>query len=62
LRHTQQTIEALQKNELASDSELFIFSDGPKSNDEKEKVETVRNYLKKIDGFRELILYREKIT
>ncbi len=25
--HTQQTVEALKKNELAKDSELFIFSD-----------------------------------
>ncbi len=60
LRHTQQTIEALQKNELASDSELFIFSDGPKSNDEKEKVEIVRKYLKKIDGFREITIIQRK--
>ncbi len=26
--HTQQTVEALQKNKLASESELFIYSDG----------------------------------
>jgi len=30
--HTQQTVEALQKNELAAESELFIFADGPKVN------------------------------
>ncbi len=28
LWHTQQTIEALQKNELAKDSDLIIYSDG----------------------------------
>lgn len=59
LWHTQQTIEALQKNELAHDSELFIFSDGPKNSDE-EKVEMVRNYIKKITGFKEItIIHRE---
>lgn len=25
--HTQQTVEALQKNKMASESELFIYSD-----------------------------------
>ena len=28
--HTRQTIDALQKNELANRSDLFIYSDGPK--------------------------------
>ena len=28
--HTQQTVEALRKNELAAESELIVFSDGPK--------------------------------
>lgn len=28
--HTRQTVEALQKNELAADSDLIIFADGPK--------------------------------
>ena len=29
--HTKQTVEALQKNELAKDSELFIYSDEAKN-------------------------------
>ena len=29
--HTKQTVEALQKNELAIDSELFIYSDAAKN-------------------------------
>jgi len=28
--HTRQTIEALQNNRLANDSEIFIYSDAPK--------------------------------
>ncbi len=28
--HTRQTLEALSKNELANESELYVFADGPK--------------------------------
>lgn len=53
LIHLQQTIEALQKNTLAVESELFVFSDGPKAGDE-EKVQAVRDYLKTVEGFKRL--------
>ena len=36
--HTKKTLEALQKNTLAQNSELFIFSDGPKNNQDKKAV------------------------
>ncbi len=52
--HTKQTIEALQKNELAQNSELFIHSDGYKSNKDKENVKKVRKYIKTIDGFKKI--------
>jgi hypothetical protein len=51
LSHLQRTIEALQKNKFSLQSELFVFSDAPKSGDE-EKVEAVRSFLKTIDGFK----------
>ncbi len=35
--HTKQTIQALQNNYLAKDSELFIFSDGWKDKSSNEK-------------------------
>lgn len=56
LSHTKRVIEALKQNELAKDSLLFIFSDGPKPNDEEcfYKVNEVRNYLKTIEGFKEV--------
>jgi hypothetical protein len=50
--HTQQTIEALQKNSLAAVSELFIYSDAPKSDDAIEQVNAVREYIKSIHGFK----------
>lgn len=53
LWHTKQTIEALQKNILASDSDLIIFSDGPKgSPGSKTSVLAVRAYLRSVNGFK----------
>lgn len=51
LQHLQKTISALQKNTLAKQSEIFIFSDAPKSGDE-ERVAAVRSYLRTVDGFK----------
>jgi hypothetical protein len=56
LWHTRQTVEALQKNELALQSELIVFSDGPRTEADREKVRSVRNYLKTIAGFRIVII------
>lgn len=55
--HTRQTVEALQKNELAAESDLFIFADGPKpdANEEiKIKINEVRQYIHTIKGFRSI--------
>jgi 2-polyprenyl-3-methyl-5-hydroxy-6-metoxy-1,4-benzoquinol methylase len=54
--HTQQTIEALQKNELAKESELFIYSDGAKNDEAVEKVNEVREYINKIVGFKKITI------
>ena len=47
-----QTIEALQKNYLAAESELFIYSDGPKKVADEPVIAAIRNYLKTITGFK----------
>jgi len=57
--HTRQTVEALQKNELAAESDLFIFADGPKPNASEEclaNISKVRNYIHKIDGFKSITI------
>lgn len=60
LQHTQQTVEALKKNELASESDFFIFSDGPKVEND-ENVKKIREYIKTINGFKSVtIVEREK--
>jgi len=50
--HTRRTLTYLQKNLLADESRLFIFSDAAKSDDDKAKVEQVRQLVKDITGFK----------
>jgi hypothetical protein len=50
--HTRRTITYLQKNLLADESRLFIFSDAPKSDADRAKVEEVRSLIKEVDGFK----------
>lgn len=52
--HTKKTIDALRLNVLASDSSLFIFSDGNKNETDKKNVDEVRGYISKISGFKEI--------
>jgi len=59
--HTKQTVESLQKNELAKESELFIYSDEAKNNDVRNSVDEVRRYIDRIDGFKNVtVIKREK--
>jgi hypothetical protein len=60
-RHTQQTVEALQKNKLASESELFIYSDEAKNDDARVSVDEVRKYINNINGFKKItVIKRDK--
>lgn len=60
LIHLEKTVEALKNNELADESDLFIFSDGSKIEND-ESVKKVREYIKTIDGFKSVtIIEREK--
>lgn len=56
LNETRQTVEALKRNFLASSSELFVFSDGPKNEANIVKVEEVRQYLRSIRGFKNITI------
>jgi hypothetical protein len=51
LWHTQQTVSALQRNFLAEESDLIIFSDGAKSAEKQAGVNDVRRYVKSVGGF-----------
>lgn len=61
LEHLKQTVSALQKNALAVDSDLYIFSDAPKSGDE-DKVNQLRQYLHTISGFKNVYIYKREIN
>ncbi|WP_316746972.1 glycosyltransferase [Pedobacter gandavensis] len=51
-KHTERTLKFLKQNTLATESRLFVFSDGFKSEEDEAKVLEVRELLKNIDGFR----------
>ena len=54
LDNTQATVEHLLANPLASDSILYVFSDGGKDDASWKKVQEVRDYLHTIKGFKEI--------
>lgn len=54
LNHTKRTLEALKKNKLADKSHLYIFSDGGKNTSDINKVNSVREYIQNIDGFKKI--------
>ncbi|KQT37214.1 MULTISPECIES: hypothetical protein [unclassified Methylophilus] len=61
LLHTQNTIQALKANHLSSETDLIIFSDGPRSSEQSKKVDSVRNFIKSIDGFKSIrIIERDR--
>ena len=60
LIYTRITVESLKKNEFASGSELFIYSDAAKTEKDKKLVAEVRDYIKTINGFRKVIIKESK--
>ncbi|MGV3765448.1 MAG: glycosyltransferase [Chitinophagaceae bacterium] len=61
LSHTRLTVKALQNNIYAKETDLFIFSDGSKSNEQHAVVASLREYLKTINGFKSItICHRPK--
>lgn len=58
-QHTQKLLESLANNQLASDSTLYVYCDGPKNiNDEVllDKVREVRQLVKSVSGFQNVIV------
>lgn len=58
--HTKKVLEALVKNDLAKDTPLYVFSDGPRDEIDNEKVESVRKIIKSISGFAKLEIFEKK--
>lgn len=51
------TLSALQKNYLAPETDLYIFSDAAKTIHDKPLVSQVRAYIKEIEGFKSVTLF-----
>lgn len=47
IEHLNTLIRSLKKNNLFADSKVFVFSDGPKNEIDKKKIENIRIFLKK---------------
>lgn len=59
--HLRRTLEALAANNLAAQSDLTIFCDGPRSDTETEQTNAVRKMAKSAQGFASLsIVERDK--
>lgn len=54
LNETRQTLEALRRNYLASESDLYIFSDGAKNELDALKITAVRQYIHTVSGFKSI--------
>ncbi|SHG99983.1 glycosyltransferase [Pedobacter caeni] len=59
-QHTERTIKFLKQNQLATESRLFIFSDGFKSPEDEAKVLEVRELLRNVDGFKSVEVIERK--
>jgi len=58
--HVIKTLDALVKNTLAAESQLFIYSDGAKSAADVERVEEVRGVISKCSGFKSINIVEQK--
>jgi hypothetical protein len=54
--HLQRTLSALQANQLARESMLCVFSDGPKGSHDAAAVEAVRSVAKRVSGFAKIVV------
>lgn len=58
--HVRRAIESLQQNALACHSDLFIYSDHARTEEELLKVQEVRRYLHTIKGFHKIKIIERK--
>ena len=59
--HCRQTLDHLLENPLAGNSDLFVFSDGPRGEHDLRAVDEVRELVRHIAGFRSVnVIERER--
>lgn len=57
IMHTKETVQALLCNFGVEEHDLIIYSDSPRKTENNEGVETVRDYLKTIEGFKSVSIH-----
>lgn len=57
--HTNETLQALQKNTLAQDSELFIYADAAKNETAQKQVDEVREVISNVSGFKQVTVIKQ---
>jgi hypothetical protein len=60
--HMRRTLSYLQKNELAGESRLFIFSDGAKTVNDEAKIAEIRQQAKLVTGFKSVKVIECKVN
>ncbi|MBX2951618.1 MAG: glycosyltransferase [Leadbetterella sp.] len=58
--HLENTVDALALNPLAKDSDLIVYSDGPRRETDTEKITDLRAYLATVTGFRSVTVHARK--
>lgn len=56
LDHTRRTVQSLQQNFLAEDTDLYVYADAAQDASAGVKVNEVRDYLKTITGFKSVTI------
>lgn len=59
-QHTRHTLAALEKNHLAKDSTLYIYSDGPKTSEDIDRVNKVRSIIREPLAFKNIVIKERK--
>jgi hypothetical protein len=62
LDHTQRTVDSLNQNLLAQESDLIIFSDAHKLGTQSDKVAEVREYIHQISGFKSVTVVERDVN
>lgn len=60
--HTKKTLDHLRANTLAGESDLYIFSDGPKNAEATPHVEAVRELVRSTSGFKSVNIVEASIN
>ena len=60
LKKRLKTIDSLLLNKESKSSELYVFSDGPKTNQDLIEIQKIRNHINNLQGFKKIFLYERE--